>query len=303
MRKGFWQIRLTERAKQICTITTPFGLYQFNVMCFGLKNAPASFQRLMNIILDGLESFVVCFIDDICIYTSDDWSTHLQHNQIVLERLRQAGLTVNFDKSDFCSAQIEYLGYIVGSGKVLPKESNVRDILGFPVPRSRKMIKQFLGGIGYYRQFICNFSHVTEPLTNLLKKKSEFVWCQKCDSAFINLKKTLANPPVLLAPDFSKPFQLAVDCSDVGMGAVLLQTDENGIERPVSYFSKKLLSHQKPYSTVEKECLALICALSHYYLYLSIGAVTIYTDHNPLVYINKQKGLNARLLRWSLCKF
>ena len=299
LRKGFWQVPLTERAKKICAIATPFGLYEFNVMAFGLKNAPATFQRLMNMVLEGLDSFAVCFIDDICVY-SNSWLDCLKYNQIVLERIQQANLTVNLEKSDFCRAQITYLGYQVGSGKVLPKDSNVRDILAFPTPTCKKTVRQLLGAVGYYRKFIRNFAQITAPLTDLLKKNVSFVWSPACDDAFQKLKMILTNPPVLLAPDFSREFIVAVDCSDIGMGSVLLQQDDSGLERPVSYFSKKLSPAQRKYSTIEKECLALVTSLHHYYVYLSVGTVKVYTDHNPLVFLNKMKGSNSRLLRWSL---
>lgn len=299
LRKGFWQVPLTERAKQICAIATPFGFYQFSVMVFGLKNAPASFQRLMNTVLEGLHEFAVCFIDDICVH-SDDWQTHLEHNRIVLERLKQANLVVNLAKCEFTSSSIPYLGHVVGSGKVLPCDAKVRDMLLFPAPKNRKMVKQFLGAVGFYRKYIRNFSELALPLTELLKKNVRFHWSDKCESAFQHLKNVLSSQPVLAAPNFEVPFRLAVDSSDVGVGAVLSQIGESGIEKPISFFSKKLLSHQRKYSTVEKECLALVLALVHFHVYLSVGAVTVSTDHNPLVYISKMKGLNNRLLRWSL---
>ena len=161
---------------------------------------------------------------------------------------------------------------------------------------------RFLGMAGYYRKFCNNFSTLSAPLTNLLKKSQKFVWSQDCQNAFEQLKAMLQNAPVLSAPDFDKPFKLAVDASDVGAGAVLFQADSNDIDHPVSFFSKKFNRHQRNYSTVEKECLALVLALQHFEVYVSSASVPleVFTDHNPLTFLNRLKSKNQRLLRWSL---
>ena len=124
----------------------------------------------------------------------------------------------------------------------------------------------------------------------------------KCEKAFQGLKAILENAPVLAAPNFDKPFKLAVDASDVAAGAVLLQQGNDGVDHPIGYFSKKFNKNQKNYSTVEKECLALILAIQNFEVYISsIGKpIIVYSDHNPLTFINKMKGKNQRLLRWSL---
>ena len=155
---------------------------------------------------------------------------------------------------------------------------------------------------GYYRKFCPNFSSITEPLTQLLRKDSKFVWTEQCQSAFEKLKAMLQNAPVLSAPDFNRPFKLAVDASDVAAGAVLLQEDQGGIDHPICYFSRKFNKHQRNYSTIEKECLALVFALQHFEVYVSSTPVPleVFSDHNPLVFLHKLKNKNQRLLRWSL---
>ena len=144
------------------------------------------------------------------------------------------------------------------------------------------------------------FSGIAEPLTNLLKKSTKFKWNDKCQDAFYRLKAILKSAPVLLAPDFDKCFKLAVDASDVGIAAVLLQEDNNGIDHPVCYFSKKFNKHQKNYSTIE--CLALILAIQQFEVYLtsSTSPIVVFSDHNPLSFLHKLKNKNQRLLRWSL---
>ena len=142
---------------------------------------------------------------------------------------------------------------------------------------------RFLGMAGYYRKFCKNFSGIGEPLTNLLKKSTKFKWNDKCQDAFDRLKSIVKSAPVLLAPDFDKCFKLAVDASDVGIGAVHLQEDNNGIDHSVCYFSKKFNKHQKNYSTIEKECLPLILAIQQFEVYLtsSTSPIVVFSDHNP----------------------
>ena len=160
----------------------------------------------------------------------------------------------------------------------------------------------FLGMAGYYRKFCQNFSLLVEPLTNLLCKRAKFVWDERCQIAFTKLKAILTSSPVLSAPNFKVPFKLQIDASDIGAGGVLLQEDNNGVDHPVCYFSKKFNKHQKNYSTIEKECLALILALQHFEVYVTSSSepIVVFSDHNPLKFIHKMKNQNQRLLRWSL---
>ena len=154
---------------------------------------------------------------------------------------------------------------------------------------------------GHFK-FCKNFSIVALPLTNLLKKTVKFFWSDACNDAFNSLKALLQSAPVLKAPDFSKEFKLAVDASDFGAGAVLIQSDEDGIDHPICYYSKKFDCHQVKYSTIEKELLALILALSHFEVYIGSNSnvLLVYTDHNPLVFSHRMKNKNRRLLNWSL---
>ena len=298
--KGFWQVPLTDRAKEVSAFATPNGLYQYKVMPFGMKNSPATFQRLVNNVICGLDG-CDAYIDDVIIY-SDSWSDHLQRIRQFFDRLSKAKLTVNLAKTEFCHATVTFLGHLVGQGQVKPLEAKVNAISEFPVPKCKRQLMQFLGMAGYYRKFCKNFSSIAEPLTNLLKKSTKFKWNDKCQDAFDRLKAILKSAPVLLAPDFDKCFKLAVDASDVGIGAVLLQEDNNGIDHPVCYFSKKFNKHQKNYSTIEKECLALILAIQQFEVYLtsSTSPIVLFSDHNPLSFLHKLKNKNQRLLRWSL---
>ena len=297
--KGYWQVALSPQAQEISAFITCDGLYECKVMPFGMRNSAATFQRLMTLILQDIPGCAV-YIDDIVI-SSDSWEEHCDTLDKVFEAIKNAGLVINIKKCEFAKASVTYLGHKIGHGRIAPKQSNVESILKFPCPKNAREVKSFLGLAGYYRRFVQNFSDIVHPLTLLLKKKSKFVWDEACDSAFNKIKAVITSYPILRSPDFSKPFALAVDASDYGVGAVLFQDFDNE-QHPVAFFSKKLNAAQQNYSTIEKEALSLVLAYSHFEIYLSSskGPIQVYTDHNPLTFINKFRGKNARLTRWSI---
>ena len=259
MLKGYLQVPLTQRAREISAFVTPSGLYQYKVMPFGMKNAPATFQRMVNKLvrdIDGCEGY----IDDVVIF-SDNWSDHIRQIKRFFQIMREAKLTINLMKSEFGKATVKYLGHIVGQGQVRPLDAKIQTIVKYPIPTSRKELARFLGMAGYYRNFCLNFSEIAAPLTNLLSKKVKFVLTDDCQLAFDKVKLLLQKSPVLKSPDYEKPFKLIIDSSDVGTGSVLVQEASDGLDHPVSYFSKKFLKYQKNYSVVEKETLGLVLAL------------------------------------------
>ena len=300
MLKGYWQVPLTQRAREISAFVTPSGLYQYKVMPFGMKNAPATFQRMVNKLvrdIDGCEGY----IDDVVIF-SDNWSDHICQIERFFQIMREAKLTINLMKSEFGKATVKYLGHIVGQGQVRPLDAKIQTIVKYPIPTSRKELARFLGMAGYYRNFCLNFSEIAAPLTNLLSKKVKFVWTDDCQMAFDKVKLLLQKSPVLKSPDYEKPFKLIINSSDVGTGSVLVQEASDGLDHPVSYFSKKFLKYQKNYSVVEKETLGLVLALEHFDVYLGSTPfkIKVYTDHNPLTFLKTMKNKNQRLVRWSL---
>ncbi len=287
--KGYWQVPLTERAAEISAFVTPDDFLDYRVMAFGLRNAPATFQRLMNKVLAGV-SHCKAYLDDIVVY-SNSWSEHLSTLTTVFDRLLEASLTLNLIKCEFGKATVTYLGKQVGQGQVRPVELKVQAITNFAVPLTKRELRRFLGMSGYYRGFCKNFSDVVLPLTNLLRVSQSFEWTEECQTAFDSVKSILSSAPVLVAPRYSYSFKLDVDASATGAGAVLLQDDESEVEHPVGYFSKKFLKHQVNYSTIEKEALALVLALQHFEVYIGSSSlpVTVFTDHNPLVFLSRMK--------------
>lgn len=199
-------------------------------------------------------------------------------------------------------ATVKYLGHTVGYGKVTLSEAKTQDIQDYPTPKIVRELRRFLGMAGYYRRFCKNFSGRAAPLTDLLKKGTRFKWSEECRRAFNEIKQALSTEPVLMAPEFEKPFHLAVDASNEGIEAVLMQEDNEGMLHPVSYYSKKLNKHQQVYSTVEKELFALINSIQHFEVYVTASAhpTKIYTDHNPLTFLDRMKNKNRKLQAWFL---
>ncbi|XP_076043873.1 uncharacterized protein LOC143026963 [Oratosquilla oratoria] len=294
---GFYQISLHPDAKEITAFVTPDGLYHFNVMPFGLRNSPATYQRLINSLITGLPG-VRSYLDDIIIY-SNTWEEHLTQLYNFLSFADQARLTLNLAKSEFGQAQVAYLGHAVGNSMVKPLDLKVKAITNLPRPTNRREVRRVLGMFGYYRRYCKNFAEIAEPLTNLLRKDQRFQWTPTCDRAFAQLKSLLKHSPVLITPDYTLPFHLYTDSSEVGIGAALLQ-ERHGTKRVVAYFSRKLKPSQRHYSTIEKECLALIEAFRHFEPI--IGGhfeIHLHTDHNPLVYLNRMANTNQKLTRWT----
>ena len=233
--RGYWQVPVAEDARLKTAFTTPSGLFQFTVMPFGLSGAPATFQRLMDKLIRGLEESVAAYV----VVYSNTWNEHQDHLRVVFGRLRDAGLTVRPKKCQFAMAECAYLGHIVGNGMVRPQISKLEAIERFPVPLTKKEVRSLLGLTGYYRKFIPDYASIAAPITDLTRKgtPNRIIWTEECDAAFGKLKTLLCSSPVLKSPDFSRPFVLQTDASDRGVGAVLSQPHERGEEHPVGYFS------------------------------------------------------------------
>lgn len=294
---GYHQVVLKESDKIKTAFSTNLGHYEFNRMPFGLKNAPATFQRIMNNILTGLnslQSFV--YLDDVVVY-GHDLKDHNKKLINILERFRQFNLKLNPAKCRFLRKEIVFLGHLVTENGVKPNPQLIEAIQKFPIPSTIKQVKSFLGLAGYYRRFIKDFSKITKPLVNLTKKNIPFVWCPFCDEAFNLLRSLLSNPPILKYPDFDQMFFLTCDASDIAIGAVLSQMHENQ-DLPIAFASRSLNSAENHYSTIEKELLAIVWAVKHYRPYLYGRSFTLITDHQPLTWLNGLKNPTSRLMRW-----
>lgn len=298
--KGYWQISLDSDAAKKSAFVTPMGQYSFTVMPFGMVNAPASFVRLMNKVLKDCKEFADSFIDDIGIY-SDTWEDHLVHLSSVLLALRNANLAARPSKCSFGYRTLEFLGHLVGNGKIRPTQDKVLSIQNFKPPTTKKQVRSFIGLVGFYRKFVPNFSKYSAPLTDLTKKglPNKVRWTDEHQRCFDDLKLAISQEPVLRSPDFTKLFYLRTDACKTGVGAVLEQVIEDE-RHPIMYLSKKFSQNESKYAVIEKECYAIIWAVKSLRVYLEGNRFVIETDHAPLQWLNKMKLNNQRLLRWSL---
>ena len=287
--RGYWQVPVADEDHLKTAFVTPFGLYQFNVMPFGLQGAPATFQRLMDHVIRGLE-FAAAYLDDLIVF-SNSWTEHLAHVQAVLERLKEAGLTAKARKCEFGASECVYLGHVVGSGIVKPDHDKTVAIQAVQCPQTKTEVRVFLGITGYYCRFIKDYSTVAAPLSDLTRRNAPNTvkWTQECEKAFRHLKQLLCSTPILKSPNFDKQFILQTDASDHGIGAVLSQKDDNNEEHPVAYWSKKLLPREQKYSTIEKECLAIKLGICAFRVYLMGCPFIIETDHRSLQWMERLK--------------
>ena len=228
LKSGYWQVEVDPQHREKTAFCTHEGLFQFNVMPFGLCNAPTTFQRLMDMVLTGLQwSSCIVYIDDI-IVVGRTFEEHLCNLKHVFERIDKAGLKLHPDKCQFLQPKVRFLGHSVSAKGISPDPSKTSQVKQWPTPTSVKETQQFLGLASYYRRFIKDFASLASPLHKLTEKKSDFRWTSQCQEAFDCLKSHLVSAPILTLPDWSKPFLLDTDASDTGIGAVLSQVQDVG---------------------------------------------------------------------------
>ncbi|KAJ1148138.1 hypothetical protein NDU88_000978 [Pleurodeles waltl] len=298
---GYWQIKLSEDAKPKTAFSTIGGHYQFTVMPFGLKNAPATFQRLVNTVLQGLEAFSAAYLDDIAVFSSS-WDDHLVHLWKVLEALQKAGLTIKASKCQIGQGKVVYLGHLVGGEQIAPLRGKIQTIIDWVPPTTQTQVRAFLGLTGYYRRFIKNYGSIAAPLNDLTSKKmpKKVLWTANCQKAFEELKQAMCSAPVLKSPCYSKKFYVQTDASELGVGAVLSQLNSEGQDQPVAFNSRRLTPREKRWSAIEREAFAVVWALKKLRPYLFGTHFIVQTDDKPLLWLKQMKGENPKLLRWSI---
>ena len=300
LKSGYWQIPLAEESKEITAFSTTSGHYEFVKMPFGLSNAPVTFQRLMNSLFCGLiGKALLVYLDDIII-VSKTLESHLAKLRIVLDRMSSAGLKINLTKCEFLRPKIQFLGHLVDAQGIHTLPEKISAIQDYPTPVSVENVRSFLGMAGYYRSFVKGFATIAAPLTKLLRKDVPFAWGKTQIAAFNGLKEAMISPPVLAFPDQQQEFLLHTDASGVGIGAVLSQVDERGMQQPIAYASRKLNDAESRYSTTHQEALAVIWALKHFHYIIYGYDITVLTDHQALQSFFYGKELSGRLSRWHL---
>lgn len=300
IKSAYWQIPVAESSRPLTAFTVPNrGLFQFRRMPFGLHNAPATWQRLIDRVIGiDLEPFVFTYLDDVIICTNT-FEKHIEVLQEVLFRLVNAGLTLNRDKCCFCKPELCYLGYVVNHDGLLVDPRKVEAILQIPTPASVSEVRRIVGMASWYRRFVPNFSTVVSPLTSLLRKNSKFVWDRDCQQALDAIKEHLVSAPILACPDFSLPFIIQTDASAYGLGAVLTQESPDG-EKVICYISRSLSKSERNYSTTERECLGVLFAIEKLRPYIEGSKFTVITDHYSLKWLNNIKDPIGRIARWSV---
>ena len=294
---GYHQIAVKESDIPKTAFRTQRGQFEFVVMPFGVTNAPATFQRMMNeIFKDELDSFVLVYLDDILIF-SKTLEDHIQHIRRALEKLREAKLYARLHKCAFFQKRVEYLGFDVSQQGIQPSLEKVRTVVEWPSPKSVKDVRSFLGLAGFYRRFIKNFSLKARPLTDLTRDNVPWTWNEREEKAFCELKRSLVVAPVLHMPDFDLTFVVTTDASLVSVGAILEQDFGQGLQ-PIAFESRKLNPTETRYSAYERELLGIVWAIGKWRHYVEGRHFIVQTDHSSLRHLPNQPSVNRRIWKW-----
>ena len=295
---GYWQVELEPEDKAKTAFVTKRGLFQFNVMPFGLCNAPATFERLMETVLSGLQwDICLIYLDDI-IVIAKTFEEMLKNLQQVFGRLSSAGLKLKAKKCHLLSEKVDFLGHVVSSGGIAIDPKKTDTMKNWEEPSNASGIRSFLGHCSYYRRYIKDFAAIAKSLNKLTEKSKNFIWTDECQQAFNSLKSKI-HSPILAYPNFKEPFVLDTDASnDDATGAVLSQIID-GKERVVAYASRILSKSQRKYCVTRKELLAVIYFVKYFRYYLYGKKFTIRTDHSSLKWLLNFKNPEGQLARWT----
>lgn len=300
---AYLQLKVHENSQNLLTINTTKGLYKCKRLMFGLNAAPAIWQRYIDGLFQGMEGIKV-FMDDVRVTGSNDLA-HFEALEKFFKKCKEHGLKLNLQKSEFFKKEINFLGHKIDANGLHKTDEKISAIVSAPKPNNVQEVQSFLGLVQFYGKFCPNLATIANPLNNLTKKDSKFIWSKDCEKSFQNIKKEICSPQVLIHYDPDLPVTLATDASPVGLGAVLSHKMSDGTERPIAFASRTLTNTEKKYSQIDKEALAIVWAVKKFYLYLKGRRFTLITDHKPLVAIfGCKKGLPVlaatRLLHYAL---
>ena len=304
-RSGYHHIALGKSSRAKTAFVMPFGKYEFLMVPFGLAQAPAYFQLLMNKVLKGLK-FTMMYLDDIIIFSQDELQ-HLEHLEIVFSCLQEAGLKMKCSECDFFKSEIHYLGHLISPEGISSLPNKLDSIRHMPVPNSVKWIKQFLGLTGYYRKFVPRFADISRPLTTLTKKDTKFEWTSACQKSFELLKEALCGEPVLKYADTSKLYNLYTDASKYGWAGVLTQPHTMTIDgkstttdHPVAFVSGLFRGSQLNWAALTKEAFAIYMSVKKLLFYLTDAQILLRSDHKPLEKFLLKNMLNSKVNNWAM---
>ena len=296
---GYWQVPVAEKDRHKTAFCTPEGgLYEFVKMSFGLTNAPATFQRLMNeIFKDDLFKHVLIFLDDLLVYNETP-AEHLEHLEKVFPKLRAAGLKLKPKKCDLYKTQVNYLGHVLDKTGIRPDPKKLEAVRDWERPKTVTQVRSFTAFCNYYRKFVKNFAEVAKPLYRLTSKGVKFTWEKEHEDAFQLLKTRLLQAPILAFPNFRHPFVIDTDASETALGAVLSQIID-GEERPIAFESRVLSKTEVNYATTKREALGIVQAMQWFRPYIYGSQCIVRTDHASLQWLYRQNadGMTFRMIQ------
>ena len=298
LRSGYYHIGLKDSAKpKSAFVLSSLGKYQFNRVPFGLAQAPAYFQKLINDVLKGC-NFAMGYLDDIIIYSRSE-KEHLEHLEEIFTRLKTAGLKLKLEKCCFFKKHIQYLGHLISADGIQPLPEKLESIAKMPAPKNPKEVKQFLGLVGYYRKFVPRFADISRVLTHLTKKDVEFKWTPECEKCFQILKEFLQQAPILRYPDPQASYTLYTDASKYAYAGVLTQHN-NGTDHPITYVSGLFRGSQLNWATLTKEAYAIYMSVKKLSFYIDTAKITVKSDHLPLKKFLEKNTLNSKVNNWAV---
>lgn len=303
LRSGYWQVAMDAESREKTAFITHKGLYEFKVMPYGLTNAPATFQRLMDSVLAGLKwKCCLVYIDDVIIY-SPTFEQHMEDLTSVFRTIEAANLTLKINKCHFCQKEMKYLGHVITRTGIKPDPDLIKAVTNFPQPTKIRELQSFLGLTGYYRRFIKNYAKIAEPLLKQLRNSSHnnhhLQWSRECAQAFETLKAKLTTAPIMNTPNFNQTFILELDACEYGLGAVLIQEYDNK-KYVIAYASRTLSNTERKYAATEREALAIVWATKHFRSYIEGSKVLIRSDCKALEWMRNAKDVTGRIARWAM---
>ena len=292
---GFWNLKLSDESKPYTAFITPWGLYEWTVLPFGIKNSPGEFQRAMDFALREIKDFINVYIDDM-FFGSMGMEEHLNQIERLLVACRDSAVYVKIAKADLVKKEIKVLGHLVNQRGVRPDPKKIKMIKAMKAPTNVKEIRAYVGAVQFLAKYF-NMADKLSPLTDLTKKYTRFVWTEKHQECFESIQEMLTEHTLLSRYDESKPVGLVCDASDLGVGSCLFQVENDKI-RPIEFYSRKLTEAEKKYHIREKEFLAIKVSLTHFNDICKATHTYVFTDHKSLEWLENSSV--GRIQRWSL---
>ncbi len=294
---------MDKESREITEFFTPDGHYEWLRLPMGLRNAPLTFQRMVNTLFAGvIGNGLFVYLDDLIVVLKD-LDCHLKKLSLVFQKLTQAGCKVKLTKCEFLKSRIEFLGHLVDGDGMHTVDSKITAVKNFPTPKSVERVRSFLGLAGYYRAYVKNFTSTASPRTRLLKKDVPFLWNDAQQQSLNTLKDVLTRAPILAFPDYSLSFTLCTDASALGTGAVLMQTGESKRHHVIAYASRVLTTAESKYSVTHLEAIAVVWAVKHFRDIPFGYPIIVYTDHTAVTQLFHGKNFTERLAILTIQQF